>query len=817
MAENRGDEIKNFTGIGKVDGGNVTQIINQPSPEKESKPPFSIPLRTAKFVGRTEDLKTLHQELQEKEKVAITAVTGMGGIGKTELAIQYAHQYRKKNTYPGGICWLNVRDKDLPAQIIGLGITYLKLDIPKEADLATQVQYCWSNWFSGEVLLILDDVINFKNIRPYLPTENRFKVLVTTRQQGLTAGFTNLELQVLTETAALELLKYLVGKKRIDRERETAQGICEWLGYLPLGIELVGRYLKGKQDLSLGKMQQRLQEKKLSQKALTTTPGDMTAERGVRAAFELTWQELNESAQEVACLLSVFAVAPFDWGLVEQCLPDEDEEELEDIRDEVLLEASLLQRKGEGSYELHSLIHQFLREKLAGLEGCTRLKENFCKVMVAVAEEIPDTLTLEDIAKFKDGIPHLGEVVESWIEFVEDEDLLWPFLGMARFYEGQGTYQQALPYYKQCLEQTKARLGDDHPDVATSLNNLAGLYKNQGRYEEAEPLSQRALNLRKRLLGDDHPDVATSLNNLALLYKNQGRYEEAEPLYQRALNLRKKLLGDDHPYVAQSLNNLAGLYKNQGKYEEAEPLYQRALNLRKKLLGDDHPDVATSLNNLAALYDNQGRYEEAEPLYQRALDLSKKLLGDDHPDVATSLNNLASLYNNQGRYEEAEPLYQRALDLRKKLLGDEHPDVADSLNNLALFYNNQGRYEEAEPLSQRALNLRKKLLGDDHPYVAQSLNNLAVLYDNQGKYEEAEPLFQGALNLRKKLLGDDHPDVATSLNNLAVLYDNQGKYEEAEPLFQGALELCERVLGSNHPNTVVIRDNLASLREKMGK
>ena len=184
---------------------------------------------------------------------------------------------------------------------------------------------------------------------------------------------------------------------------------------------------------------------------------------------------------------------------------------------------SLLQRKGEGIYELHSLIHEFLREKLAGLEGCAKLREKFCRVMVAVAKEIPQTTTLEDIAKFKDGIPHLGEVVESWIEFVEDEDLAWPFTGIARFYEGQGIYQQALPYRKQCLKQTKVRLGDDHPDVATSVNNLALLYHNQGRYEEAEPLYLQALALCERVLGSNHPNTVLFRNNLASLQEKMGK------------------------------------------------------------------------------------------------------------------------------------------------------------------------------------------------------------------------------------------------------------------------------------------------------
>ncbi|MEG3949160.1 tetratricopeptide repeat protein, partial [Microcoleus sp. SVA1_A4] len=200
----------------------------------------------------------------------------------------------------------------------------------------------------------------------------------------------------------------------------------------------------------------------------------------------------------------------------------------------------------------------------------------------------------------------------------------------------------------------------DHPDTATSLNNLAVLYESTRRYREAEELYERSLSIGEQQLGANHPDTATSLNNLAALYYAMGRYEEAEPLYVRSLSIMEQQLGADHPDTATSLNNLAGLYESMGRYEEAEPLYVRSLSIREQQLGADHPDTATSLNNLALLYKSMGRYQSAEPLYVRSLSIREQQLGADHPDTATSLNNLAALYESMGRYAEAEPLYVRS-------------------------------------------------------------------------------------------------------------------------------------------------------------
>ncbi|MEP0914159.1 tetratricopeptide repeat protein, partial [Leptolyngbya sp. GB1-A1] len=363
----------------------------------------------------------------------------------------------------------------------------------------------------------------------------------------------------------------------------------------------------------------------------------------------------------------------------------------------------------------------------------------------------------------------------------------------------QGRYREAGLLYEELVEIRKQRWGEEHPDVANSLNNLAYLYESQGRYGEAEPLYQQALQQLQQLLGPEHPQIASSLNNLAALYKAQGRYGEAEPLLQQALQLRQQLLGPEHPQIASSLNNLALLYKSQGRYGEVEPLLQQALQLNQQLLGPEHPDVASSLNNLAALYESQGRYEVAEPLYLQALQQLQRLLGPEHPQIASSLNNLAYLYQFQGRYEAAELLYQQALQLRQQLLGPEHPDVASSLNNLAALYQSQGRYEAAELLFQQALQLRQRLLGPEHPDVASSLNNLAALYQSQGRYEAAELLFQQALQQLQRLLGPEHPNVASSLNNLAGLYESQGRYEAAEPLYLQALQQLQQLLGPEHP------------------
>ena len=691
-------------------------------------PPQNIPLSgVGEFVGRAEELEQLHANLQRSERVAISAIAGMGGVGKTELAIQYAQHHWEQGDYPGGVCWLRAREADLGTQIIQYAQGNLNISIPEGLDISTQVDYCWRNWPSGQTLVVLDDVNRYEQVKlARIPTERRFKVLITTRQR-LGSPVVRLDLDVLSLEAALDLLKSLVGEKRIEAETETAQQLCQWLGYLPLVLELLGRYLAEEEDLSLEEIYEQLKLYSIEDKFLVEAPIDATAERGVAAAIDLTWQQFSSKPyiQELAFVLSLFAPSSIPWSLVESLYGQEKQECSQFIKQGrfALVKFNLVKRVDKEAYQMHPLIREFVLSKEEQFRGQV-WKEKFCQLSVTFAKAIPQTPTQDILTQASEVIPHLAETATTWRNWLTDEDVVWPFVGLIRFYEGQAAYQQAEFWLKQCSLATRERWGDEHPDVAGSLNNLAELYRAMGRYEQAEPLYTKALEMRRQLLGNEHPDVAGSLNNLAELYRAMGRYEQAEPLYTKALEMRRQLLGDEHLDIAASINNLALLYNSMERYQEAEPLYTKALEMRRRLLGEEHPSVATSLNNLAGLYNLMEQYQKATPLYKKSIELYKKLLGEEHPSVATSLNNLALLYHSMRQYEEAETLYLKALKVRTNLLGENHPDLASSLNNLALLYFSQKHYTKAGSFFQKALRIAEQTLGSDHSNTIAIRGNL---------------------------------------------------------------------------------------------
>ncbi|MDZ7993145.1 MAG: tetratricopeptide repeat protein [Nostoc sp. EfeVER01] len=732
----------------------------------------------ANFVGREDDLGQLSEKLIKPSTGGILAVSGMAGVGKTELARQYARQYEAN--YPGGICWLSMRGANLAADIFKFAKSSMNLDVQKELkeknlNLKDQILWFWANWkpVEGLVLIILDDVTDWTSCRGLLPTSNRFRILMTTRQRRLETSFAEISLDVLSEKDALKLLASVLVKEdlRVKRKSPEAKRLCAWLGYLPLGLELVGRYLVQDPDLSLTDVltllkTQSLQDNviDLSEKVLQNT--EMTAKRGVKAAFQLSWQELNPATQRVGELLSLFAPEQIFWTLVQSISKSLSWGESDVVEaKKQLYKFNLIQSLKDTNYKIHPLIREFLKVKLADSEQTNNLKQAFIKTLVESAQIILGSPSQEeDIKLVKNSIPHLAEVAEHLETMVIDKDLLWVFQGLGKFYSDQGLYESAKVWYEKCVSVLESRLGKEHLDVATSYNNLAVLYRNQGKYMEAENLYNEALNIYKRLSGDHNFNIATCNNNLGLVCLNQGKYNEAQLFYQQALKLKKHKLGENHIDIANCYDNLGIIYRYLGKYSEAELYFNQGLELSERLSIDGiFPKTqidkikAQIYNDLALLYLDKKQYKEAEDLIKKCLELTKQLYGENHIYTATNNNNLASLYHDQGRYTEAENLYQKALKVRKKMLGEDHPDVAITYSNLASLYHDQGKYTEAENLHTKALKIREPRLRQDHPDIAKSYNGLAEVYRKQRRYTDAKREYEKALTICKQQLGVDHP------------------------------------------------------------
>jgi tetratricopeptide (TPR) repeat protein/DNA-binding XRE family transcriptional regulator len=833
-------------------------------------PPF---MRNLYFTGRSAQLKQLHTLLMAGKQVALTqAISGLGGIGKTQLALEYAYRYQKSYH---DIFWVSAdADTDMDTEESWMA-SYVRLagllHLPEyeEADQnkAKDAVHRWlrkhTNW-----LLILDNVEDFSLLQQFVPDDRQGAVLLTTRR-GVTEPVAQaLELELLPENDAILFLLKRTKRLAVNRsleeasehDIEAAKAVTRLLGNLPLALDQAGAYILETQCgfaeyLTLFQTcRGQLLQRRIAERMPTDHPESVTA------TFTLNFQQIQRQNSAAGELLSLFAFLSPD------AIPEEivtaGASSLRSVLASVAVDAfqfnqaievlyaySLVQRDLKGkTLSVHRLVQVVLQDAIEegerhiwrerGMQAvnaafphaehetwpqCERLlvQALFVAQLIdqyQVIDEGAGRLLYETASYLKDR----GRQVEAEPLYrkalhiqeqqlgPEHPDVAHALNGLASLYFEQSKYMEAEPLYQQALHIWGQQLKPEYPEMANALTNLATLYLQQGKYTEAESFYQRALYIWEQQLGPPDPRIAYTLSGLGVLYfQQQGRYAEAEALLRRALRIREQQLGPEHPDVAYALNNLATFYREQRRYAEAEPLYQQASYIWERQLGPEHPLVAHPLSNLADLHRQQGRYAEAESLFQRALHIREQRFGSEHTDVAYSFGNMGTLYLEQGKYAEAESFYQRALSILNRQLGSEHPDVAFILIGLADTYLEQGKYAEAEPLYQQAI----RQLGLEHPLVSFALNGLANLYREQERYTEAEPLYQQALAIWEQQLGPEHPDVANALNGLANLYLEQGKYVEAKPLFQRALRIREQQLGSDHPATAETVADVAALRE----
>lgn len=761
-------------------------------------PLWNVPyLRNPFFTGREEILTHLYTVLRSGKAAGLTqpqAISGLGGIGKTQTAVEYAYRYR--NNYQA-IFWITASTREaLSADFVMLATL---LDLPEQheqdQDIVIRAVKRWltthTHW-----LLIVDNVDNLEIVVDFLPMHGTGDVLLTTRLQALGTIAQNIEVEKMgLDEGVMFLLrrsKVIVSGASLDQPMKESQAaeIVATLDGLPLALDQAGAYIE---ETRCG-LSQYLNLYSTRRKELLLRRGRFPIDHpdSVAATWGLSFQQVEQESLAAADLLRLFAfldpeaipeeiipVGAIELGSALEAMAS-DPLKIDEII-ELLLRYSLIRRTPEAkSLSIHRLVQAVLKDSMD--RDTQRLWAR--RAVRAVNHAFPE-VELQNWERCQRYLPHVQMCAtyseEYALTFLEAARL---FNEAASYLVARGRYDQAELLLLRALAIRQHVLEANDPDIARTLNDLGALYISLGKYQEAEFLLQEALTIRQQAQGEAHLDVAQTLHNLASLYRAQGAYAKTEPFYLRALRIRETILSADHPLVAESYYGLARLYYSQEKYQQAEKFCKQSLRIQEQHLGDHHPMLASTFSMLAKIYHGQNKLNQAKEMNIRALRIRESTSGEDHPHVATILNSLVEIYHTEGRYREAESLIARSLKIHEQSLGSEHPFMAYSLSNLAENFFLQGDYIQAESYYKKALSIREQNLGYNHPHTGSTYYNLARLYSALERYEEAESFYRKALSVRECVFGLDHPAVASTLEQYATLLRKRKREIEA-----GELEL----------------------------
>ncbi|MDI1492406.1 MAG: hypothetical protein OHK93_003620 [Ramalina farinacea] len=834
--------------------------LASPPPKPFSTVPFR---RDPDFVDRGDLLSRVDERCSEPAGRA--ALVGLGGVGKSQIAIEHTHRTRERSPETW-VFWVHASN----AARFEHGYRDIAdvVEIAGREDPQANMYKLVHDWLcrcEGKWLMVLDNVDDADYLikrqaviqsqssdsgrqtppplRDYLPQSQNGSILITTRSQKSALEFSEqnelIQVDPMDASNAIELLDKKLESigQRNDKDLVELAAILE---FMPLAIVQAASYISQLSPrYSARQYIEEFQKSDRKKSSLLNHEGgklrrDGEAKNSIIITWQISFEHIHQTSRPAAELLSLMSFfdpqgipeilvrgragdaehkireGKSDNGVQsdtdsESELNDDDEFEM-DVR--TLRDSSFISITSDPKvFEMHRLVQLATRKWLEANEQLEKWKEQYIKILY---EELPNG-QYENWTYCRALFPHAKSAVtqrpkgdrslREWASLLHNA--AWYALRM-------GSITEAVDLSEIAMKVREKILGQEHKETLSSINMVGSVYNLGGRWDKAEELEVRVMETTKRVLGEEHPDTLTSMANLASTYWNQGRWKEAEELDVRVMETTKRVLGEEHPDTLTSMANLASIYRNQGRWKEAEELDVRVMETRKRVLGEEHPSTLTSMANLASTYRNQGRWKEAEELDVRVMETTKRVLGEEHPDTLTSMANLASTYRNQGRWKEAEELDVRVMETRKRVLGEEHPDTLTSMANLASTYWNQGRWKEAEELDVRVMETTKRVLGEEHPDTLTSMANLASTYRNQGRWKEAEELDVRVMETTKRVLGEEHPDTLTSMANLASTYWNQGRWKEAEELDVRVMETRKRVLGEEHPSTLTSIANLAS-------
>ncbi|KAK4983550.1 hypothetical protein LTR50_007158 [Elasticomyces elasticus] len=801
--------------------------------------------RVNKFVERPAQMAELERVLLPRRQSCrqrVFVLHGLGGIGKTQLAVEFARLHHRKFS---SVFWLDGRSEDsLKRSVAGCASRITKGQISEasrtysaggSSDLdavVTEVMGWLAQQDNFDWLLILDNVdreYNPRNPNPdaydvkqYLPGADHGAVLITTRLATLEQIGDSQQLGKADEKQSEAILRSWYNGKYGKAERtchnntqveaddtatDPVQGdlLLNKLDGLPLAIAQAGAFLQqsGCAIETYLKFYEQQWKKLMEKQDLSDALLQDYPDQGVWTTWTISFEAVREKSEPAANLLLLWSLLDNKslWHglLAEACNIASNELDFSTAV-QLLRNYSLIEDVGDGaSFATHPVVHRWAYH----FQTEERRAELARLAVLVVGMAVPDKSRRDYWIMQRRLLPH-----------------------------AQACHLQVL------ADRTKRRAGSHDTngvnlqefEVLIAINRLGRLYSDQGKLAEAEEMWQRALHGSEEALGSKHVLTLHAVHNLGSVYYSQDKLAEAKQMYMRALQGYEEVLNAEHTSTLDTVinqgrlnglglrnnlevfNNLDRLYSDQGKLPEAEEMWQRALHGSEEALGPTDALTVQSVQMLGLLYYYQGKLAEAEQMCQRALQGREEALGPKNVSTLQSVNNLGALYLDQGKLVEAEQMYQRALQGFEEALGAKHTSTLTTVKNLASLYSNQGKLAEAEQMYQRALQGFEEALGAKHTSTLNTVNNLASLYNNQGKLAEAEQMYQRALQGYEEALGLENVEryipALRTMTNTGLLYAERRQYTEARQMFLRALSGFETVLGPSS-------DSCQSLKSKI--
>jgi nucleoside phosphorylase/tetratricopeptide (TPR) repeat protein len=722
-----------------------------------------VPLaRNTRFVGRNNEIALLEHSVATQDGPGRVAITGLGGVGKTQIALEVAYRIRDRDM-DCSVFWIPCTSRAMVEQTFLDIAQAIGLDCTDPAEVKQQVKIYLSSEKVGRWLLIFDNADDTEMwlettrsqgppLEDFLPRSRKGRIVFTTRNRKLAmklAPFDLVPIPEVDEETAFQIMQNMLGRDLVVEG--AARALLEQLAFLPLAITQASSYIV-ENGLDLTTYLALFQEKEQDAVELLSEDfRDSGRYRDIQNPVITTWlisfrhiQQQNSLAADYLFFMAI--INPRNIPLSILPLQATKKQQLDALG---LLSGYSFTTSQRTSLNLHRLVHMATRNWL-------RQKGLFDHWVQEVAIRMDAVFPDDHHANrelWREYLPHATSLVHEGAFISAGNSHPDLVKNVADCLCSDARYSEAEDLYKKLVRINERGAGPHDLQTLNSMAGLAQTYFNQSRWKECEEVHLQLIERAKRARGAAHSSTIYFSIMLVILYTQIQRFEEAEELASQLLSLSEGGSGPEAEVTLRCQLDLATIYWKQGRREQSLELYFSTVKRMRSILGLECWWTLYAMEKLAGVLFDRGDVSKSERLADEALELYTRLLGQEHPHTLSSMQNLAWIYQCQGRWDEAEALHIQVASTRERVLGLEHPDFLESLDLLALLY-----------VIVRALDIRRTVLGRQHPETLSNMEDLAFTWRHQGRLREALFLLGECCMLRFKILGPDHRDSRRSID-----------------------------------------------------